>query len=138
MGLLMADQKILQMTTFIVAAMVSNNRVASDDLPSVIASVYQSLSDTHRKPEVTEVAPKPAVAIRASVRPDSLTCLECGGIFRSLKRHLRTVHDISPEGYRAKWSLPVTYPMVAPDASAERSRASKARGFGLRPSVQSK
>ncbi|WP_277754291.1 MucR family transcriptional regulator [Sphingomonas glacialis] len=126
------------MTTFIVSAMVSNNRVASGDLPSVIASVYQSLSDTHRKPEVTEVAPKPAVAIRASVRPDSLTCLECGGIFRSLKRHLGTVHDISPEGYRAKWSLPVTYPMVAPDASAERSRSSKARGFGLRPSAQSR
>src|SRR5690606_21698540 len=76
--------------------------------------------------------PKPAVAVRKSVQDDQIICLECGGAFKSLKRHLMTHHSLAPEEYRDKWELPVDYPMVAPAYAEARSRLAKEMGLGQR------
>ena len=124
----MNDMTLLEFTDDIVAATVENNRIAIGDVAGLIASVYDSLAELS-SPKVAE-APIPAVSVRSSVKPDSLTCLECGSVQKALKRHLGTSHGLTPAEYRAKWSLPASYPMVAPNASAARSAASVARGFG--------
>ncbi|WP_404366111.1 MucR family transcriptional regulator [Sphingomonas sp. MMS24-J45] len=96
-----------------------------------MTSVYHALGKL-QAPTVADTVevPVPAVSVRSSVKPNSISCLECGAVQRALKRHLGTSHALTPEQYRAKWRLPADYPMTAPNSSAERSRASKARGFG--------
>jgi len=120
------------MTADIVAAYVSNNSVSSADLPAVIQQVHRALSgvvDGAATPE--PVAPAtPAVSIKKSITPDYLICLEDGRKFKSLKRHLRTKYDMSPEQYRAKWNLPKDYPMVAPNYAQARSALAKQMGLG--------
>ena len=115
-------------TAAIVAAYVSNNAVPADDLRPLFNIVYAALK------RVTEnraaVPPKPAVSIEASVTPDFLVCLEDGKKFKSLKRHLRSWYNMSPEQYRAKWDLPADYPMVAPNYAKARSDLAKAIGLG--------
>ena len=115
----------------IVSAYVANNSVASGDLPSLIASVHGSLvklSIGETEPAVEEA--RPAVPIKKSVTPDYIICLEDGKKFKSLKRHLRTQYNMSPEDYRAKWGLPADYPMVAPNYAAARSSLAKSMGLG--------
>lgn len=118
--------ELLEMTADIVSAYVGNNTVSAETLPSLIASIHAALSGVSNGPVEAEPEPKePAVPIRKSIAPDFLICLEDGRKFKSLKRHLRTKYDMSPEEYRAKWGLPKDYPMVAPNYAKARSELAK-------------
>ncbi|MXN65736.1 MucR family transcriptional regulator [Stappia sp. GBMRC 2046] len=126
-----ADDNLIDLTADIVAAYVSNNTVASTDLAGLINEVHQALQRTSGS--VTEPEPeplKPAVPVKKSVTPDYIVCLEDGKKFKSLKRHLRTHYDMTPEEYREKWGLPADYPMVAPNYAAARSELAKKMGLG--------
>lgn len=127
----MAEHELLiKLTTDIVAAFVENNAVSPADLPGLISKTYAALGGIGA-PAAEPVAPQtPAVSIRKSLQPDHLVCLEDGRKFKSLKRHLRTKYNLSPEEYRAKWGLPKDYPMVAPDYAASRSALAKSMGLG--------
>ena len=124
--------EIIEMTADIVAAYVSNNSVSSADLPAVIQQVHRALAGVMDGAAAQEPAPPatPAVSIKKSITPDYLICLEDGRKFKSLKRHLRTKYDMSPEQYRAKWNLPKDYPMVAPNYAQARSALAKQMGLG--------
>jgi predicted transcriptional regulator len=122
---------IIEMTAEIVAAYVENNTVAAAELPSLIQSVHRALNGITAGPETVEAPPKePAVPLRRSITPDHLVCLEDGRKFKSLKRHLRTKYNMSPEEYRTKWGLPKDYPMVAPNYAKARSDLAKQMGLG--------
>ena len=119
------------MTTEIVSAYVGNNSVSSTDLPGLIQSIHRALSGVSQPLEAVDSAPKePAVSIKKSITPDFLICLEDGRKFKSLKRHLRTKYNLSPEDYRARWGLPKDYPMVAPNYARARSDLAKQMGLG--------
>ena len=127
------DEKseVIEMTADIVSAYVGNNSVSATDLPSLIQSVHRALSGVATGADVAEAAPKePAVPVKRSITPDFLICLEDGRKFKSLKRHLRTKYNMSPEEYRAKWGLPKDYPMVAPNYAKARSDLAKQMGLG--------
>ena len=126
-----ADNDLIDLSTEIVSAYVSHNALAVSDLPKLISDVHAALRNLHREgaPAPMEEL-KPAVPVRKSIAPDYLICLEDGKKFKSLKRHLRTHYDMSPEEYREKWGLPADYPMVAPNYSATRSRLAKDNGLG--------
>jgi len=126
-----ADVDLVELSTEIVCAYVSHNALSPSDLPKVIAEVHTALKslNTNEAPEQVEER-KPAVPIRKSIAPDYLICLEDGKKFKSLKRHLRTHYNLSPEEYREKWNLPADYPMVAPSYSETRSRLAKVNGLG--------
>ena len=130
-----AGQELLvELTADIVAAYVSHHVVPVGDLAHLIADVHSALSNTSSPVAAITVVEKqkPAVSVRKSVQDDQITCLECGGSFKSLKRHLMTHHTLSPEEYRDKWDLPVDYPMVAPAYAEARSRLAKEMGLGQR------
>jgi predicted transcriptional regulator len=123
--------ELIEMTTEIVAAYVSTNSVPAADLTVLIQNVYKALSGAASGSTAVEVAPKdPAVPIKKSITPDFLICLEDGRRFKSLKRHLRTKYDLSPEAYRAKWGLAKDYPMVAPNYARARSDLARQMGLG--------
>ena len=121
--------EFLEMTTQIVAASVSNNALQAEDVPQLIRLVHSSLESVQVK-EVSQEPLKPAVSVRKSIGEDYLICLEDGLKFKSLKRHLRTKYDMTPEEYREKWGLPADYPMVAPGYSKQRSMLAKQMGLG--------
>ncbi|WP_420142412.1 MucR family transcriptional regulator [Sphingomonas sp.] len=128
-----ADNQIdlLTLTTDIVAAHVGHNRVAVSELADLIARVHGALStlgETSVEPEQTEQ--KPAVSIRASVKPDYIVCLEDGKKLTMLKRYLQTNFGMTPQQYRAKWKLPADYPMVAPNYAEKRRVLAKEIGLG--------
>jgi predicted transcriptional regulator len=126
-----ADAGLIDLAADIVSAYVSNNTVPAADLPALIASVHRALNNTAGVPvEPTQEPLKPAVNPKKSVFPDYIVCLEDGKKFKSLKRHLRTHYDLSPEEYRDKWGLPADYPMVAPNYAAARSALAKKMGLG--------
>jgi predicted transcriptional regulator len=123
--------ELLEMTADIVSAYVGNNTVSAAELPGLISNIHAALSQVSTG--TVEVAPEPkepAVPIRKSISPDYLICLEDGRKFKSLKRHLRTKYDMSPEEYRAKWGLAKDYPMVAPNYAKARSDLAKQMGLG--------
>ncbi|MDR3511693.1 MAG: MucR family transcriptional regulator [Caulobacteraceae bacterium] len=122
-----SDPRLVALTADIVAAYVSHNEAMANELPLLIHTVHRSLQTVERPAR----APAPAVPIRNSIADDYLICLEDGRKFKSLKRHLRTEYDMSPEDYRAKWGLASTYPMVAPAYAATRSALAKQIGLGL-------
>ena len=123
--------EIIEMTADIVAAYVGHNSVSAGELPSLIQSVHRALAGVSSGTEPVEAAPKePAVPIKRSITPDHLVCLEDGRKFKSLKRHLRTKYNMSPEDYRAKWGLAKDYPMVAPNYAKARSELAKQMGLG--------
>lgn len=125
------DANLIDLTAEIVSAYVSNNTVAATDLPALITDIYSALqrtSGTQAEPEPEPL--KPAVPVKKSVMPDYIICLEDGKKFKSLKRHLRTHYDMTPEEYREKWDLPTDYPMVAPNYAAARSELAKKMGLG--------
>jgi len=123
--------EVIEMTTDIVSAYVGNNTVTASDLPGLIQSVHNALMGVTTGVVELEAAPKePAVSVKKSITPDFLVCLEDGRKFKSLKRHLRTKYNMSPEEYRAKWALPKDYPMVAPNYAAARSNLAKQMGLG--------
>src|ERR1700733_913793 len=123
--------EIIEMTADIVSAYVGNNSVSASELPSLIQSVHPALAGVPNGAEAVEATRKePTVPVRRSITPDHLVCLEDGRKFKSLKRHLRTKYNMSPEEYRAKWSLPKDYPMVAPNYAKARSELAKQMGLG--------
>ena len=127
------NDETLQRTAEIVIAFLSYNAVASSDLPKVIQSVHSALNgaaDPIAPPGEPVPPDKPAVPIRLSITPDYLICLEDGEKFKSLKRHLRTKHNLDPAAYRAKWGLKPDYPIVAPNYTESRSTMAKAMGLG--------
>lgn len=121
---------LMEVTAGLVAAYVGGNTIAAADIPALIRSVHQALSNVGAKVEAAETNREPAVSIRRSITPDYLICLEDGRKFKSLKRHLRTKYDLSPEQYRARWDLPKDYPMVAPNYAQARSDLAKQMGLG--------
>jgi predicted transcriptional regulator len=126
-----ANGNYIALTAEIVSAYVSNNPVPAADMPGLINQVHSALQrisggHTEAQPEPL----KPAVALKRSVTPDYIVCLEDGKKFKSLKRHLRTQYNMTPEQYRDKWSLPPDYPMVAPNYAAARSQLAKQMGLG--------
>lgn len=123
---------LLEMTADIASAFLTQNAVAVSDVPAVITTIHNALKALDSGAAILEAASplKPAVPIRKSITPDFLICLEDGKQFKSLKRHLRTKYDMSPEDYRAKWGLPKDYPMVAPNYAASRSALAKSMGLG--------
>ena len=121
---------LLRMTAEIVSAYARNNPLPASELTSIISTVHGSLvsleGSVARKPEPG----RPAVSIRRSIQPKYLICLEDGKKMKMLKRHLRTTHGLAPEEYRAKWGLPIDYPMVAPNYAKQRSELAKKIGLG--------
>jgi predicted transcriptional regulator len=122
----------IELTADIVSAYVSNNSVPASDLPALISEVHSALSRVMggAAPVVQAEAPKPAIPVKKSITADYLICLEDGKKFKSLKRHLRTQYNMSPEQYREKWGLPPDYPMVAPNYAEARSQLAKKMGLG--------
>jgi predicted transcriptional regulator len=125
------QQNLIELTAEIVSAFVSNNTVSSADITALISDVHSALARTATGAPEPEPEPlKPAVPIRKSITPDYIICLEDGKRFKSLKRHLRTHYDLTPEEYREKWGLPSDYPMVAPNYAKARSSLAKQMGLG--------
>ena len=120
---------LLSQTVTVVSAYVSHNGAEPDEVTTLLRDVHATLSELAHGP-VTEPAPTPAVPIKKSLGEDELICLEDGKSFRSLKRHLKAEHGMSPEEYRDKWGLPSDYPMVAPGYSKKRSALAKKAGLG--------
>lgn len=129
---IMGHDDLLDLTTHVVAAHVASNQVAVKDLPKLIASVHRAMTRLGRPATPAPVKPEPAVAIRASVRPDAITCLECGKKYRMIRRHLLNEHRMTTEAYRAKWKLSPTYPMTAPSYSSQRADLARQHGLGRR------
>jgi predicted transcriptional regulator len=125
---------LVELTADIVAAYVSNHVVPVSDLSNLIADVHTALSNTSSPAPVVAAIekPKPPVPIKKSIEDDYLICLEDGQKFKSLKRHLMTHYNMTPEEYREKWGLPADYPMVAPAYAEARSRLAKEMGLGQR------
>ncbi|WP_029354185.1 MucR family transcriptional regulator [Bosea sp. 117] len=125
------NESYIELAADIVSAYVSNNSISANDLPALIGDVYSALQRVS-KGEVEPVAEplKPAVSVKKSVSPEFIVCLEDGKKFKSLKRHLRTQYNMTPEQYREKWGLPSDYPMVAPNYAAARSALAKQMGLG--------
>src|SRR5215204_7604124 len=123
----------IELAADIVSAFVSNNSVPVAELPALIGNVHAALTQVQSgATEKPGAELRPAVSIKKSVQPDYLVCLEDGKRFKSLKRHLRTVYNLTPEQYRAKWGLPASYPVVAPNYAAARSELAKSMGLGAR------
>jgi predicted transcriptional regulator len=124
-------EDVLACATEIVAAYVSNNTVAKDDVPALIMQVYRTLANVNGGgTALTPDRPQPSVPIKKSVMPDFIICLEDGKKLKMLKRHLKTAYNMSPEDYRERWGLPADYPMVAPNYAKQRSRLAKDIGLG--------
>jgi len=130
----------VELTSDIVSAFVSHNSVPATELPDLIAKVHQSLGKLV-SPEVAapvEEKREPAVSIKKSIAPDYLICLNDGRRFKSLKRHLRTAYNLTPDDYRKMWGLPPDYPMVAPAYAEARSQLAKKMGLGQQRRMRSR
>jgi len=131
MGDAIDNANYIGLTAEIVSAYVSNNTVASADIPALISQVHTALQRvSNGEPQASTEPLKPAVPVKKSINPDFIICLEDGKKFKSLKRHLRTQYNMTPELYREKWGLPADYPMVAPNYAAARSQLAKQMGLG--------
>ncbi|CAN7193991.1 MucR family transcriptional regulator [Bosea sp. LjRoot237] len=123
--------ELLELSAMVVAAFVRHNRLPQADLAGLIEQTHAALGRLGQEPAAPPAEkPVPAVPIRKSVTPDAIYSLEDGKPFKSLKRHLRSAYDMSPDEYRAKWDLPADYPMVAPNYAEARSRMAKSLGLG--------
>jgi predicted transcriptional regulator len=137
------SKALLSLTAEIVAAHVKNNQVATGDLPALIEQVYVALRDAGANPaapvqapaRVEPERPAPVVPPKKSVFPDYIICLEDGRKFKTLKRHLRSTYNMTPEQYREKWDLAADYPMVAPNYAGHRSALAKQLGLGRKPAA---
>jgi predicted transcriptional regulator len=123
---------LLPLTRDIVCAYISHNPVPVNELPNAIRSVHATLSGLTGEAVQSGTANAPAVPIRSSITPDYLVCLEDGARLKTLKRYLRNRHGMTPNEYRAKWNLPSSYPMTAPNYAARRSELAKQFGLGNR------
>jgi predicted transcriptional regulator len=126
-----SGERYIELTARIVSAYVSYNSVAANDLPALIDQVHTALARVSGgQSDVVAEPLRPAIALKKSVTADHIVCLEDGKKFKSLKRHLRTQYNMTPEQYREKWNLAPDYPMVAPNYAAARSQLAKEMGLG--------
>ena len=125
------ESSFIELTVNIVSAYVSHNSVPSADIPALIGQIHSALKRVSGGQAAAPAEPlKPAVPVKRSISADFLVCLEDGLKFKSLKRHLRTRYNMTPDQYREKWALPPDYPMVAPNYAAARSQLAKQMGLG--------
>lgn len=127
-----SNGSLITLTTDIVAAHVSKNSVAINDLPRLIQEVHEALAGVRRGSQEPQPKQEPAVSIRSSVKPDYLVCLEDGKKLKMLKRYLMTHYQMTPEQYRQKWGLSADYPMVAPNYAEQRRSLAKKIGLGTK------
>jgi len=124
-------ERYIELTARIVSAYVSNNSVPANDLPALIDQVHTALTRVSGgQVDMVSEPLRPAIPLKKSITPDHIVCLEDGKKFKSLKRHLRTQYNMTPEQYREKWSLAPDYPMVAPNYAAARSQLARQMGLG--------
>ena len=126
------QETFITLTADIVAAHVSNNSVAVNDLPTLISNVHTALASLGTPSAPVVEKQEPAVSIRSSIKPDYVVCLEDGKKLKMLKRHLMTHYGMTPDQYRTKWGLPNDYPMVAPNYAEQRRTLAKAIGLGTK------
>ena len=126
------EDMLLTLTADIVAAHVSNNSVAVNDLPNLIQNVHAALTGISQTSLAPEPKPEPKVPIRSSIKPDYIVCLEDGKRLKMLKRHLMTHYGLTPDQYRQKWGLSADYPMVAPNYAEQRRTLAKSIGLGTK------
>ncbi|HEX6604273.1 MAG TPA: MucR family transcriptional regulator [Sphingomicrobium sp.] len=126
------EDMLLTLTADIVAAHVSNNSVAVNDLPNLIQNVHAALTGISQTSSAPEPKPEPKVPIRSSIKPDYIVCLEDGKRLKMLKRHLMTHYGLTPDQYRQKWGLSADYPMVAPNYAEQRRTLAKSIGLGTK------
>ena len=126
------DETLITLTADIVAAHVSNNSVAVNDLPQLISNIHGALAALAGSGATPEVKLEPKVPIRSSIKPDYIVCLEDGKRLKMLKRHLMTHYQMTPDQYRQKWGLNSDYPMVAPNYAEQRRTLAKAIGLGTK------
>ncbi|MBV9079272.1 MAG: MucR family transcriptional regulator [Methylobacteriaceae bacterium] len=127
-----SDVKLVALSAEIAASFVGHNSVSAAELPDLIRTIHGALAAAAQgraEPAAAEER-KPAVPVKKSVTPDYIICLEDGRRFKSLRRHLRTRYNMTPEQYRERWSLPYDYPMVAPNYAETRSALAKGMGLG--------
>jgi predicted transcriptional regulator len=126
-----APKNFIDLTADIVSAYLSNNPTPASEIPGLISQIHAALVRVSSGRNEAPLEPaKPAVSIKKSISPDYIVCLEDGKRFKSLKRHLRTQYNMTPEQYRDKWGLPADYPMVAPNYAVARSQLAKEMGLG--------
>jgi predicted transcriptional regulator len=126
----MSDPKFIELTANIVSAYLRNHSVPASDIPGLISQIHSALSRVSSGADLAAEPLKPAIPVKKSITPEYLVCLEDGKKFKSLKRHLRTQYNMTPEQYRDKWDLPADYPMVAPNYAQARSALAKQMGLG--------
>ena len=130
--------RLVKLASQIVSAYVAKNTVATGDLAGLIRQVLETLERvTQGEPAIAQPRLKPVVAIKDSVTPEYIICLDDGKRLKLLKRHLRTVYNMTPDEYRMKWGLPYDYPMVAPKYAESRSLLAKKIGLGKQPTRRS-
>lgn len=128
-----AVNDMLRMAAEIVSAYVANNSIPAAQIPDLIQTVYRSLLGLGQIHGAGDSMQPPATSVKKSITPDYLICLEDGKKLKMLKRHLRTVYNMTPQEYRTKWGLPSDYPMVAPNYASQRSAFAKSIGLGRTP-----
>jgi predicted transcriptional regulator len=120
----------IELAAGIVSAYVSKNAIAAAEIPTLISEVHAALTRVARGPDARREPQKPAVPVKRSITPEYIICLDDGKKFKSLRRHLRSQYNMTPEQYRERWGLPPDYPMVAPNYAATRSALAKKMGLG--------
>jgi predicted transcriptional regulator len=126
---MMERQDLVSLTTDVVATYVANNKVPLNAVAKLVRDVHQTLSslgEEQQEPEKRE----PAVSVRSSVKPEYLVCLECGKKQKTLKRHIKVAHGLTPDEYRQQYGLPASYPMVATEYAEKRRDLAKSFGLG--------
>ena len=131
-----SDQLLINLTADIVSAHVSNNAVAVDQVPGLIATVFGAIASLGDPVVVAEPLPASAVSVRSSVKPDYIVCLEDGKKLKMLKRHLMTRFGLTPDQYRVRWNLPADYPMVCSNYAEKRRNLAITIGLGRKPAVK--
>lgn len=125
------SERLVEQAAELVSAYVRHNTLGSSEVGNLLTEVHRTLVGLN-EPQPVEPVQEPAVPIRKSIQPDHIVCLECGKKFQSLRRHLNSQHDLTPDAYRAKWNLSSGYPMVAAAYAAKRSRVARQIGLGRR------
>ena len=127
------ETNVMRLACVVLEAYVRKNTLPAGDVPAALRNIYRALIQLEGESAKMPSAAKPAVPVRKSIAEDYLVCLEDGCKMSMLKRHLRTRHGLSPDGYRAKWGLPPDYPMTAPRYAETRSTLAKEAGLGRHP-----
>ena len=126
-----AGKSLVDHTAAIVSAYLSNNPTPASEIPNLINQIHAALLRVSSgRAEAPPEPARPAVSVKKSIHSDFLVCLEDGKRFKSLRRHLRSQYNMTPEQYREKWGLPPDYPMVAPNYAVARSQLAKKMGLG--------